>query len=85
MAIVNPLNMGAYKGIWPLEWAQNRPIWGSQRASGRPILGLFWGPFWEASWEGLGSSRGRSQAFPHIPSQKGSRRALGGPQNRPLF
>ena len=85
MAIVNPLNMGAYKGIWPQNGAQKGPIWASQRASGRPILGLFWGPGWEASWEGLGGSKGRSKGNAHIASQKGSKGPLEGPQNRAYF
>ena len=85
MAIVNPLNMGAYKGFWPQEWAQNRAPRGLPEAPGRPILGLFWGPFWEASWEGLAGSRGPRRGNAHIASQKGSKGPLEGPQNRAYF
>ena len=85
MAIVNPLNMGAYKGFWPQEWAQNRAPRGLPEAPGRPILGLFWGPFWEASWEGLGGSRGPRRGIAHMGPQKGSKGPLEGPQNRAYF
>ena len=46
MAIMNLINMGAYKGIWAYLGPQNRPIWGLWEG----LFGALAGPIWASPW-----------------------------------